>query len=124
MKIKAFLFGLLLMAAGAASAMDPMTIQGGPPNSDWTISHSTVSVSSITVTTISSVRGYRSLWVGNVSAGTTIYYRVDSSTINVPVVGFPIYPMTNHEIEANNDINLQLGAGADPVTYRQKTIRK
>ncbi len=127
--MKKFLFVLVLCgAAKVAHAVEPVSVVPWLPESTYTLSQSTISVSSGTVTTISAVSGYRSVHISNfANSGTTLYYRIDGSTASIPTVGFPIAPSAqDHPIETNGVISLQLaaGSGSATVTVPIKTIRK
>jgi hypothetical protein len=106
-------------------AADPVAIVPGLPESNYAVTQSSVAVSSNTTTTDAAVSGYRSTCIGNTSTGSTVYYRIDGSTQNVAVVGYPIFPLTNHCVEYNGKIGWQLGAGTvASIDARKKVIRK
>ncbi len=126
--MKKFLFMLLLAGCvRSIQAMEPVTVRMGQPDSTYEVSQSTIALSSTTVTTIAAVSGYREVHISNfATTSTTIYYRIDGSTLSIPTVGFPIAPTErDHKIESNAVISLQLGTGVSALSnIPTKTLRK
>lgn len=125
--MKKFLFMLLLVGCvHVAHAMQPMTVRMGQPDSTYEVSQSTIALSSTSVTTVAAVTGYREYHISNLSMTTTIFYRIDGSTLNIPTVGFPIVPReSDHKIESNAVISLQLGSGVSALSnVPTKTLKK
>ncbi|MBI4396133.1 MAG: hypothetical protein HY548_03490 [Elusimicrobia bacterium] len=116
-------FLLLLGSAGAGFAGDPAWLELDP-NSSYTISQATISISSDTVTTIAAETRYREIYIGDPSTTVSIFYRVDGSTVSIPTVGWWIPAGQWGRIESNSAINLQLGAGESSVTARRMTVQK
>lgn len=110
---------------GELKAIEPVSVIPWLPESTYTISQSTISVSSTSVTTIAAVSGYRSVHLSNLlNTSTTLYYRIDGSTVSIGTVGYPIAPGDkDHAIETNGVISLQLAVGSSVGVFT-KTIRK
>jgi hypothetical protein len=117
----------ILLVAGSivAKAGDPVSVTPFP-NSRYDIAHSTIAVSSNTVTTIAAVGGYRAAYIGQLglAVGATIFYRIDGSTAAIPTVGSWILPGEEEKIETDNAIHLQLGVNQSSITARLRQIRK
>lgn len=132
--MKKLLFISILFAAVVnARAGEPVSNFSGPPESAYNVSHSTVAISSQTVSSDAAVQGYRATYLFNLSATTTIFYTLSSSTQNVVETGWPIFPWRTptganpipEKIEYNGQINYRLGAGAvGSMDVTKKTIRK
>jgi hypothetical protein len=115
---------LILGTAVVAKAGEPVSVMAWP-NSTYDITQSTIAISSSSVYAFPAVSGYRSVLIDNIAnTGTTVYYRVDGSTLSIPTVGWQILPSATEKIETNGVISLQLGADISSVNVRQKTIRK
>jgi len=123
--MKKLIFLVVLFAgAGSLFAGEPVSLMGWP-NSTYSMSQSTISISSSAVTTHAATSGYQAVYISNLAnAGTTIYYRVDGSTISIPTVGWPIAPSQSEKIESNAVIYFQLAAGDTAITVPKKVIKK
>ena len=86
----------------------------------------TITVSSKTVTTIAAAgSSYQTITLQSLSNNhTTIYYRIDGSTVNVPTVGLGSDPTTMFTIETNSVVYLQLAATKAAVTLRRLINRR
>lgn len=116
----------ILMLAGAVhlKAADLVFTRNGSPESSYVIFNSSVAVASTTTSIEVSTLGYRAVYIFNVSAS-TMYYRIDGSTQNTALVGYPILPNTEAKIETNGLIGYQLAPGAvATVDVRKKIIQK
>jgi hypothetical protein len=119
--MKRLLIGLLFIAA-PATAGDPVWLT--TPGADYVISHTTVSVSSLAVTNVapSSYR-WREVYIGSLTLGTTLYYRIDGSTTNIPTVGSWVEPGKEKRIQTNGPIDIRLESGS-AVTVRITEVSK
>ncbi|MBI4396362.1 MAG: hypothetical protein HY548_04650 [Elusimicrobia bacterium] len=108
------------VGAEAAGLVSPLT----NIDSTYVMSQSTISVSSDTVTTISPGGRYREVYLGDPDITTSVFYRVDGSTVNVPTVGLWFSPATVGSIESSATIYLQLPAGASSITLRKLEVKK
>jgi hypothetical protein len=111
-------FGFAAVAIGG----DPVWLQ---PYSDssYRFAHSTISVSSFSVTTVPAAGRWREVYVGEPTASVSVFYRVDGSTQNIPTVGSWIEAGKEKRIESNDPIYFQLGAAASAVTLRLTTVQ-
>lgn len=124
MKNKLFLLvaACVLGCIKLSHAGDPVWIQG-LADSRYTISQSSVSVSSETATTIAASSVYREVTIsnyGSMPGGTTVYVTLDGTTgSGISGIGLPILAGEEKVIESNRAINLRLGAGNKPVDVRK-----
>lgn len=122
---------------GSAFAGDIVSPLKGNPESWYDVTHSTVAVSSQTVSSDSLVNAasttYRCVYIYNLSPSVTVYYTLSTSTQNVTVIGWPIFPWRTvtgaaplpEKIEYNGQINYRAAPGAvGSVDIIKKTIRK
>lgn len=93
-------------------------------DSSYDIEHSTISISSTSVTTINAYEGFREVYVGDPATTVNIFYRLDGVATNVATVGWWIPSAQGQKIETNGVISLQLGAGSASVVVRKIEIRK
>lgn len=132
MKLKALVLMGAILAMGFSvkkAYADDMTIGRpsfdlGIARSDYSISHSSVSISSAPTTTISPGSSFNKVIISNLNFGTTFFYRADGSSTAVASVGTPIFPNTKETIETNNDINVALAAGTSAKDARIEKINK
>lgn len=127
-------FLLLALCASRAFAGDIVSPLKGQPESWYDVTHSTVAISSTSVSSDAAVQGYRAVYIYNLSITATIYYTLSSSTTtpNVTSLGWPIYPWRwpntanpiPEKIEYNGQINYRLAAGVASIDVTKKTIRK
>lgn len=120
--------------AGSAFAGDVVSPLKGQPESWYDVTHSTVAVSSQTVSTDAAVQGYRAVYIYNLSSAATIYYYLGTpaSTTTVTSLGWPIFPWrtTNvypqaEKIEYNGLISYRAAPGSTgSIDVSKKTIRK
>lgn len=131
--MKKLIYAFIFLASGYAYAGDIVSPLKGQPESWYDVTHSTVAVSSQTVSSDASVVGYRAVYLYNFNNSTTIYYTLSSSTQNVTTLGWPILPWRTQsaaapipeKIEYNGQINYRLAPGAvGSVDVTKKTIRK
>jgi len=129
--MKKFLFVPFLFLGGYIFAATPVAIYPGLPESNYAVTHSTVAISSTTVSTDAAVYGYRAVYLANLSSASTIYYSMDGTTTTLTTVGWPIYPRTPgfpvrvEKIEYNGVISYRLGAGSvGSIDVTKKIIRK
>lgn len=122
--MKRLLMAVIFLFGSTAYAVETVTSKSGRPESAYSVAHSTVSISSFTVSSDAASVGYRSIWLNNLSTSATIYYRIDGSTNYITTVGWPIYPGEQGNIEYNGVINYLLGAGSAATTFIKKVIRK
>lgn len=84
------------------------------------ISHSTVTFSSTTVTALSD-KGFFEVQL--TAANNTYYYRLDSSTLSLTSLGFPVLTGSSATITGYNEINFLFGPGASNQEMRVIKIR-
>lgn len=126
-----FLFSITGSVAIGVSA-ELVYTRNGQPESDYVVTHSTVAISSQTVSTDASVSGYRAVYILNIHPTTTVYYTLSTSTQNVNTLGWPIYPYRSattppipEKIEYNGQINYRLAAGSvGSLDVIKKVIQK
>lgn len=115
--------GALLLAA-FAFAGDPVWLQF-QPSSEYTISHSTIAVSSTTVTTIAGTGGgWRELYVGDPGASAVAYYTINGSSNDVTTVGSWIEAGKEKRIESAYPVYIQLESGAAADVFRLLSVTK
>lgn len=91
------------------------------PNSAYTMSHGTVSISSGTPTEIAAVSGYRTMYIGDPDVTKKVFYTLGGSSTTVTSVGWWFYPNQGTTIEYNGITYLQLADGESTVTLRKVT---
>lgn len=113
----------LILGSTSAFAGDPVWLQSYS-DSSYTVSHSTVAITSYTVTTIAAASRWREVYVGNPATTAVIYYRIDGSTANIPTVGSWIEAAKEKRIESNAAVNMQLGATVAATTARITELKR
>lgn len=121
--MKRYAVGLLVLVSGSAFAGDPVWLQSYS-DSSYAISHSTISVSSTAVATISATSRWREVYVGGPHVTVPIYYRMDGSTQSITSVGSWIEVAKEKRIETNAEISLQLASGASSTTIRVTELKR
>lgn len=128
LSISIFMLFAAIVSVRAGDIVSPLK---GQPESWYDVVQTTVSISSSTVLSDTSVSGYRAVYIYNLSATATVYYTLSTSTQNVTVIGWPIFPNKSttgytqpEKIEYNGQINYLLGAGSAAITVNKKTVRK
>jgi hypothetical protein len=124
MKRIMFILAILTIAALSVSWGGEPVFNIGGPDSHYTITNGTISVSSSAVTTVAAVDRFREIYIGDLDSTVTTYYRVDGSTVNIPTVGWWILPGESKRIETNGTIKLQLATDAATATLRYVEFRK
>lgn len=131
--MKKFLFIPLLLICGLASAGDIVSPLKGNPDSFYDVAHSTVAISSTTVTTDVAVVGYRAVYIYNLSTVSTAYYYLGAvaSTTTVTTNGWPIFPWRGtsnpipEKIEYNGLISYRLIPGStSSIDVTKKVLRR
>lgn len=116
----------LILSAVAVASFGAVAHAGMPffpitnPESKYTNSHSTITVSSptIAVTMIPQSVRFRQITVSNVkNANTDVFYRTDTST-NITIVGDIIKAGTEKTLETGATIWFQVEPGTSPVVIR------
>lgn len=129
LSISIFLLAAFIVNAHAGDVVSPLK---GQPESWYDVTHSTVAISSQTVSSDVAVSGYRAVYLYNLNTTTTIYYKLSTSTQSVTTLGWPIFPYRSttiypqaEKIEYNGQINYQAAPGAvGSIDVTKKTIRK
>lgn len=132
LSISIFLLASLVAKVHAGDIVSPLK---GQPESLYDVTHSTVAISSNTVSTDAAVPGYRAVYIYNLSPATTIFYFLGTpaSTTTVNTIGWPIFPWRTptaagpipEKIEYNGLISYRLAGGAvSTMDVTKKTIRK
>lgn len=121
--MKKFLLLIAVMLSPAiVKAAQPVSVYPGLPESNYGITHSTISVS-VAVTTDTAVSGYRQICATNLTPATTVYFKVDS-TATISLNGYPILPLKEGCIEYNGLIYWSLATGASAIDLPRIIIRK
>lgn len=108
--MKRLIFASLILICAQAHAFNlQWPASPNPP----TITNSTVTFSSTTVTTISSP-GYFEVTIPALNS--TYYYRLDSSTISLTSVGFPVANGSTVTLTGFNEINFLMGIAGTSQT--------
>ncbi len=118
-----FVLGLMLFGINWVFAAEPVFL-APYPESTYSISQSSVSISSETTLSYLPTDRYRSISFALDGDSSVVYYRVDGSTADVFTVGFPFVASTGVTIESNNLIGIQLKAGAADIDIRVIEKRK
>ena len=100
---KTLLFSALvfMFGVGLSLASEPVWMTRAQ-DGDYSVTQTTISISSSSVSTISASRtGYRKIWIqldfshAQLAAGTSVFFRIDGSTSNIPTVGYQVLGTTD-----------------------------
>lgn len=121
MKIKVLVLGAMIVALKAGvswSAMPTFGVVG--PESKYTETHSTMTVSSATlaVAYIEATSRFRQVSLGDPKCPSRVFYTTDGSSQNIVVRGDWIDAGTQKTIETGNKIWFQVENGTSPVVIR------
>lgn len=133
--MKRLIFLPILFVSAYLQAAELVYTRNGSPESVYDVTHSTVAVSSPTVSTDAAVNGYRAVYIYNLNPTTTIYYYLGTpaSAATVTSIGYPIFPYRGvntgypreEKIESSGLINYRLAPGSTgSIDVTKKTIRK
>lgn len=121
-----FGLGAIVLSPSKATAGEPVWNQAFP-DSSYTISNSTVAITSDTVKTFAAVQYYREVTLDNQIAGAvTTYYTLDGSTgaITIRNIGLVILPGNKAVIESNGVVNIIQESGTTTRNLKVQTKRK
>ena len=121
MKIKVLVLGALIVALKAGVSWSAMPFFGvSGPESKYTETHSTMTVSSATlaVAYIEATSRFRQVSLGDPKCPSRVYYTTDGSSQNMVVRGDWIDAGTQKTIETGNKIWFQVENGTSPVVIR------
>lgn len=117
-KLLLAIVGLIALAAPAIGAdATPVVVMMGN-NPGYTVTHSTISISSFSANTYAAAGGYREfMFVDNtLTAANSYYYMLSTDTSNI--VGGGIVFTTPYTLESSNPVSLQGPAGVAARTVR------
>lgn len=127
--IKSIIVAAFVLIGSKVWALTPLTpvFQTTHNNNQFVVTHSTISISSTTVTAVTAVYGYQSVTIQLLPTagqdGELLYYRMDGVSTNMSngyvirvttqTAGVSLAnPVQSFDIDTSNTINLQLAAGS------------
>ncbi len=122
--LSGLILGILLIGSRWGIAADPVFLSAFP-ESTYTITQSTVSISSSTAVLIAeSNNRFRELYVGDPDSISALFYRIDGVSTDIATVGWWVPAGTGQKIESNNDVYAIMEAGAATDIFRIISITK
>lgn len=103
---------------------DLVYTRNGQPESKYEISHSTITLSSVSISTIPAVDGWRKIYMRDLTESVSVCFRIDGSTNSLDTVGWMMKSNEVQTIESNGAIYLKLFNGVASKVINFMTMRK